>query len=237
MCNEGEKFGDIVDATLRTLKVRAEVADDPSGVCSLCVVEQSEAAGRILNPKTARSLLELVVSGDIKKVIGRIREVEYGIICDMCRNDYGHGRGTVDAGQACDGGAGGFAGQVARLVNELPMIKQEAKSYAVHRTNDLLDPYRFEAAQDRMTVWATSLITIWRLAPSWGFFKLRLISGYEVPVRSMSTRTDLSKIMRISQNNGYSLRCPEVIFLDDKAHCSYTVCRPHILPDEGQRCR
>ncbi|EFO2617614.1 TPA: hypothetical protein J0548_004875, partial [Escherichia coli] len=48
-----------------------------------------------------------------------------------------------------------FAGQVARLANELPMIKQEAKSYAVHRTNDLLDPYRFEAAQDKMTGWAT----------------------------------------------------------------------------------
>ncbi|AJK10300.1 hypothetical protein BFI45_19845 (plasmid) [Yersinia pestis subsp. microtus bv. Altaica] len=61
----------------------------------------------------------------------------------------------VDAGQACDGVLAGFAGQVARLANELPMIKQEAKSYAVHHANDLLEPYRFEAAQDKMTGWAT----------------------------------------------------------------------------------
>ncbi len=81
--------------------------------------------------------------------------MEYGIICDMCRSDLDLVRIIVDAGQACDGVLASFAGQVARLANESPMIKQEAKSYAVHRTNDLLDPYRFEAAQDKMTGWAT----------------------------------------------------------------------------------
>ncbi|EHP7993249.1 hypothetical protein KP456_004900, partial [Escherichia coli] len=149
------RFEDIVDATLRTLKVRAGVADDPSIAAFLSIVEQSEVTERVTDLTTPPGLLELVVSGDIKKAVERIREVEYGIICDMCRSDLDLVRIIVDAGQACDGVLASFAGQVARLANELPMIKQEAKSYAVHRTNDLLDPYRFEAAQDKMTGWAT----------------------------------------------------------------------------------
>lgn len=155
VCDEGERFEDIVDATLRTLKVRAEVADDPSIAAFLSIVEQSEVTERVTDLTTPLGLLELVVSGDIKKAVERIREVEYGIICDMCRSDLDLVRIIVDAGQACDGVLASFAGQVARLANELPMIKQEAKSYAVHHANDLLDPYRFEAAQDKMTGWAT----------------------------------------------------------------------------------
>ncbi len=155
VCNEGERFEDIVDATLRTLKVRAEVADDPSIAAFLSIVEQSEVTERVTDLTTPPGLLELVVSGDIKKAVERIREVEYGIICDMCRSDLDLVRIIVDAGQACDGVLASFAGQVARLANELPMIKQEAKSYAVHHANDLLDPYRFEAAQDKMIGWAT----------------------------------------------------------------------------------
>ncbi|EEW1865534.1 hypothetical protein LE135_16260 [Escherichia coli] len=155
VCDKGERFEDIVDATLRTLKVRAGVADDPSIAAFLSIVEQSEVTERVTDLTTPPGLLELVVSGDIKKAVERIREVEYGIICDMCRSDLDLVRIIVDAGQACDGVLASFAGQVARLANELPMIKQEAKSYAVHRTNDLLDPYRFEAAQDKMTGWAT----------------------------------------------------------------------------------
>ncbi|EHL7284538.1 hypothetical protein KEL99_004428 [Escherichia coli] len=155
VCDEGERFEDIVDATLSTLKVRAGVADDPSIAAFLSIVEQSEVTERVTDLTTPPGLLELVVSGDIKKAVERIREVEYGIICDMCRSDLDLVRIIVDAGQACDGVLASFAGQVARLANELPMIKQEAKSYAVHRTNDLLDPYRFEAAQDKMTGWAT----------------------------------------------------------------------------------
>ncbi|HEI4045164.1 TPA: hypothetical protein SI623_000247 [Escherichia coli] len=155
VCDEGERFEDIVDATLRTLKVRAGVADDPSIAAFLSIVEQSEVTERVTDLTTPPGLLELVVSGDIKKAVERIREVEYGIICDMCRSDLDLVRIIVDAGQACDGVLASFAGQVARMANELPMIKQEAKSYAVHRTNDLLDPYRFEAAQDKMTGWAT----------------------------------------------------------------------------------
>ena len=155
VCDEGERFEDIVDATLRTLKVRAGVADDPSIAAFLSIVEQSEVTERVTDLTTPLGLLELVVSGDIKKAVERIREVEYGIICDMCRSDLDLVRIIVDAGQACDGVLASFAGQVARLANELPMIKQEAKSYAVHHANDLLDPYRFEAAQDKMTGWAT----------------------------------------------------------------------------------
>ncbi|EFA3713069.1 TPA: hypothetical protein ACGRXH_004179 [Escherichia coli] len=155
VCDEGEWFEDIVDATLRTLKVRAGVADDPSIAAFLSIVEQSEVTERVTDLTTPLGLLELVVSGDIKKAVERIREVEYGIICDMCRSDLDLVRIIVDAGQACDGVLASFAGQVARLANELPMIKQEAKSYAVHHANDLLDPYRFEAAQDKMTGWAT----------------------------------------------------------------------------------
>nr|WP_053291277.1 hypothetical protein [Escherichia coli] len=155
VCDEGERFEDIVDATLRTLKVRAGVADDPSIAAFLSIVEQSEVTERVTDLTTPPGLLELVVSGDIKKAVERIREVEYGIICDMCRSDLDLVRIIVDAGQACDGVLASFAGQVARLANELPMIKQEAKSYAVHHANDLLDPYRFEAAQDKMTGWAT----------------------------------------------------------------------------------
>nr|ELX6582222.1 hypothetical protein [Cronobacter sakazakii] len=48
-----------------------------------------------------------------------------------------------------------FSSMISRLANNLPMIKQEAKSYAVHHANELLAPYRFEAAQDKMTGWAT----------------------------------------------------------------------------------
>ena len=155
VCNEGERFEYIFDATLRAIKVRAGVDDDPSIAAFLSIVELSEITERVTDLTTPPGLLELVVSGDTKKAVERIREVEYGIICDMCRSDLDLVRIIVDAGQACDGVLASFAGQVARLANELPMIKQEAKSYAVHHANDLLEPYRFEAAQDKMTGWAT----------------------------------------------------------------------------------
>ncbi|WP_201291246.1 hypothetical protein, partial [Escherichia coli] len=67
VCDEGERFEDIVDATLRTLKVRAGVADDPSIAAFLSIVEQSEVTERVTDLTTPPGLLELVVSGDIKK--------------------------------------------------------------------------------------------------------------------------------------------------------------------------
>ncbi|EOT6917926.1 TPA: hypothetical protein OB665_004062 [Escherichia coli] len=155
VCDEGERFEEIVDVTLRAIKGRADVEDDPSIAAFLSIVELPEVTERVTDLTTPLGLLELVVSGDTKKAVERIREVEYGIICDMCRSDLDLVRIIVDAGQACDGVLASFAGQVARLANELPMIKQEAKSYAVHHANDLLEPYRFEAAQDKMTGWAT----------------------------------------------------------------------------------
>ncbi|WP_275183430.1 hypothetical protein [Citrobacter freundii] len=155
VCDKGEQFEDIVDATLRAIKGRAGVEDDPSIAAFLSIVELPEVTERVTDLTIPPGLLELVVSGDTKKAVERIREVEYGIICDMCRSDLDLVRIIVDAGQACDGVLASFAGQVARLANELPMIKQEAKSYAVHHANDLLEPYRFEAAQDKMTGWAT----------------------------------------------------------------------------------
>lgn len=155
VCEEGERFEEIVDATLRAIKGRAGVEDDPSIAAFLSIVELPEVTERVTDLTTPPGLLELVVSGDTKKAVERIREVEYGIICDMCRSDLDLVRIIVDAGQACDGVLASFAGQMARLANELPMIKQEAKSYAVHHANDLMEPYRFEAAQDKMTGWAT----------------------------------------------------------------------------------
>ncbi|ECX2270225.1 hypothetical protein AN438_23445 [Salmonella enterica subsp. enterica serovar Newport] len=156
VCDEGEQLERVVNATLRTIKDRANVEGDPSIAAFLSIVELPELIERVTTELTTPpGLLELVVRGDTNKAIERIREVEYGIICDMCRSDLDLVRIIVDAGQACDGVLASFAGQVARLANELPMIKQEAKSYAVHHANDLLEPYRFEAAQDKMTCWAT----------------------------------------------------------------------------------
>ncbi|EDQ8310188.1 hypothetical protein GVA02_003511 [Salmonella enterica] len=155
VCDARERFEDIVDATLQAIKDRACVEDDPSIAAFLSIVGLPDVTERVTDLTTPPGLLELVVNGDTKKVVERIREVEYGMICDMCRSDLDMVRIIVDAGQTCDGVLASFAGQVARLVNELPMIKQEAKSYAVHHANDLLEPYRFEAAQDKMTCWAT----------------------------------------------------------------------------------
>ncbi|HDW2116044.1 TPA: hypothetical protein RK445_001567 [Enterobacter hormaechei subsp. xiangfangensis] len=154
-CLHGEDLLSVVDITLRAIKNRAETEEDTACAAFLSIIELPEVMERSSELKTPPGLLDLVVNADTKKAVQRVREVEYGIICDMCRSDLDLVRIIVDAGQACDGVLASFAGQVARLANELPMTKQEAKSYAVHHANDLLEPYRFEAAQDKMTGWAT----------------------------------------------------------------------------------
>ncbi|UYW75811.1 hypothetical protein OFY05_23080 (plasmid) [Pseudocitrobacter faecalis] len=115
VCEEGERFEEIVDATLRAIKGRAGVEDDPSIAAFLSIVELPEVTERVTDLTAPPGLLELVAdSGDTKKAVERIREVEYGIICDMCRSDLDLVRIIVDAGQACDGVLASFAGQMAR---------------------------------------------------------------------------------------------------------------------------
>ncbi|WBM73026.1 hypothetical protein OH773_21940 (plasmid) [Buttiauxella sp. WJP83] len=153
--NDDEELHDVLDITLRAIQSRAEADSDTACAAILSIIEQPEVTERTADLMTPPGLLDMVVSDDTKKAVDRIREVQYGIICDMCRSDLDLVRIVVDAGQACDGVLANFAGYVVRLSNELPMIKQEAKSYAVHHASDLLEPYRFDVAKDKMTGWAT----------------------------------------------------------------------------------
>ncbi|HBT7857933.1 TPA: hypothetical protein MCJ86_005517 [Klebsiella pneumoniae] len=76
-------------------------------------------------------------------------------MCDLCRSDLDLINVIVEAGRVCDGVLAHYASKISRLANEMPMLIQEAKSHAVHAANDLLTPYRYEAASDKMTGWAT----------------------------------------------------------------------------------
>ncbi|EIJ9543840.1 hypothetical protein NCH56_004116 [Salmonella enterica] len=154
-CQHGEGITLIVDETLRKIKEKVVVEEDAVCDSFLSIIEMPEVKERVIDLRTPPGLLNLIVERDIKKAVERIREVEYGLICDMCHSDLDLVRIIVDAGQSCDGVLSSFAGKITRLANEMPMIEQEAKSYAVHHANELLEPYRFEAAQDKMTCWAT----------------------------------------------------------------------------------
>ncbi|MDA4589962.1 hypothetical protein NY596_16010 [Enterobacter hormaechei] len=149
-CLHGEELLSVVDITLRAIKNRAETEEDTACAAFLSIIELPEVMERSSELKTPPGLLDLVVNADTKKAVQRVREVEYGTICDMCHSDLDLVRIIVD-----DGVLASFAGQVVRLANDLPMVKQEAKSYAVHHANELLEPFRFEAAQGKMTGWAT----------------------------------------------------------------------------------
>ncbi|OXK46512.1 hypothetical protein CDL38_14655 [Escherichia coli] len=57
--------------------------------------------------------------------------------------------------KACDGVMAEFAWKVVRIANELPMIEQEAKSYATNHVTELLVPYRLESNQRKMVSWGS----------------------------------------------------------------------------------
>ncbi|EBE2365398.1 hypothetical protein DHU27_24005 [Salmonella enterica] len=154
-CPHGEVLTYIVDDTLQAIKEKVITEEEVACDAFLSIIETPEVKERVIDLITPPGLLNLIVERDIKKAVERIREVEYGLICDMCHSDLDLVRIVVDAGQACDGVLSCFAGKITRLANEMPMIEQEAKSYAVHHANDLLEPYRFETAKGKMTSWAT----------------------------------------------------------------------------------
>ncbi|MZL16236.1 hypothetical protein [Citrobacter amalonaticus] len=154
-CSTDEPFGDVIGKVMFAIRKRADGEEDTGCDAFLSIIEQPDLTERSIELLPPPGLLDLVVGGDIRKAVERIREVEYGTICDMCRSDLDLVRIVVDAGQACDGVLASFAGKGTRLANELPMVKQEAKSYAIHHANELLESYRFKAAQDKMTGWAT----------------------------------------------------------------------------------
>ncbi|HHS8587923.1 TPA: hypothetical protein ACTVAX_004842, partial [Escherichia coli] len=84
-----------------------------------------------------------------------IRESEYASLWDMCKSQLDLVHIVVDAGKACDGVMAEFAGKMVRIANELPMIKQEAKSYATNHVTELLAPYRLESDQRKMISWGS----------------------------------------------------------------------------------
>ncbi|EIX1536074.1 hypothetical protein MJ717_003973 [Cronobacter sakazakii] len=155
MCRPDEELENPINLTIKSVARRADVEDDAACAAFVSIMEQDDLEVRTTDLITPPGILDLVASGETNKAIARIREMEYGTICDMCRSDLDLVRIVVDAGQACDGVMANFSSMISRLANNLPMIKQEAKSYAVHHANELLAPYRFEAAQDKMTGWAT----------------------------------------------------------------------------------
>ncbi|ELQ6277123.1 hypothetical protein C5952_03155 [Cronobacter sakazakii] len=155
MCRPEEELENFINLTIKSLARRADVEDDAACAAFVSIMEQDGLKVRTTDLITPSGILDLVASGETNIAIARIREMEYGTICDMCRSDLDLVRIVVDAGQACDGVIASFSSMIARVANDLPMIKQEAKSYAVHHANELLAPYRSEAAQDKMTGWAT----------------------------------------------------------------------------------
>ncbi|HCL6118015.1 TPA: hypothetical protein N2P01_005140, partial [Escherichia coli] len=84
-----------------------------------------------------------------------IRESEYASLCDMCKSQLDLVHIVIDAGKACDGVMAEFAGKMVRIANELPMIEQEAKSYATNHVTELLVPYRLESDQRKMISWGS----------------------------------------------------------------------------------
>lgn len=140
-----------VDVTLIAVESKCETV----GEAFVSVMTSPDVEKRHVDLVAPPGLLEMIVSGDYNKAIARVRELDYGRICDLCRSDLDLINVIVEAGRVCDGVLAQYASQISRLANEMPMLIQEAKSHAVHAANDLLTPYRYEAASDKMTGWAT----------------------------------------------------------------------------------
>lgn len=145
MCRPDEELENPINLTIKSVARRADVEDDAACAAFVSIMEQDDLEVRTTDLITPPGILDLVASGETNKAIARIREMEYGTICDMCRSDLELVRIVVDAGQACDGVMANFSSMISRLANNLSMIKQEAKSYAVHHANELLAPYRFQS--------------------------------------------------------------------------------------------
>lgn len=120
---------------------------------------QSAKAEPTLNLKadfvTPTNLLDVLINKGASDAVNVIRESEYSTLCDMCRSQLDLVHIVVDAGKACDGVMAEFAGKMVRIANELPMIEQEAKSYATNHVTELLVPYRLESNQRKMISWGS----------------------------------------------------------------------------------
>lgn len=104
---------------------------------------------------TPAKLLDILINQGVNDALIHLRETAYGTLCDMCRSQTDLVSIVVDTGKACDGAMVNFAGKVVRLANELPVIKQETKSYVTNHVTELLEPYRFESDQNKMIAWGT----------------------------------------------------------------------------------
>lgn len=99
---------------------------------------------------TPVNLLDVLIEQGASDAVNIIREREYATLCDMCSSQFDLVHVVVDAGRACDGVMAEFAGKITRIANELPMIKQEAKSYTIDVVKELLAPYRLEDNRQKM---------------------------------------------------------------------------------------
>ncbi|NZC99641.1 hypothetical protein H0O64_08835 [Escherichia coli] len=104
---------------------------------------------------TPKNLLEVLLNKGANDAVNVIRESEYASLCDMCKSQLDLVHIVIDAGKACDGVMAEFAGKMVRIANELPMIEQEAKSYATNHVTELLAPYRLESNQRKMISWGS----------------------------------------------------------------------------------
>ncbi|EEX1657640.1 hypothetical protein ACUAWQ_004246 [Escherichia coli] len=104
---------------------------------------------------TPTNLLEVLINKGANDAVNLIRESEYSTLWDMCKSQLDLVHIIVDAGKACDGVMAEFAGKMVRIANELPMIEQEAKSYATNNVTELLAPYRLESDQRKMISWGS----------------------------------------------------------------------------------
>ena len=104
---------------------------------------------------TPKNLLEVLLNKGANDAVNVIRESEYSTLWDMCKSQLDLVHIVIDAGKACDGVMAEFAGKVVRIANELPMIEQEAKSYATNHVTELLAPYRLESNQRKMISWGS----------------------------------------------------------------------------------
>lgn len=154
-CGGKENIKAFIDRTVHDIQKRVDTNDDIASAAFLNIIEQPEVEERQTVLKTPQGLFELLISGDKDKTVEFVRNAEFTTICEMCNSDLDLLHLVVDVGRACDGILAEFAWQIARLSNSIPMLKQEAKSYAINHANGLLEPHRYEAAQTKMTGWAT----------------------------------------------------------------------------------
>lgn len=84
MCRPEEELENSINLTIKSIAKRADVEDDAACAALVSIMEQDDLEVRTTDLITPPGILDLVASGETNKAIARIREMEYGTICDMC---------------------------------------------------------------------------------------------------------------------------------------------------------